>query len=63
MDKDVKGVFSGEIGLNVVTMFLYIKLFGDLSFFNESATLREGFTKASRRLRETFAERVFEEAS
>ena len=44
-------------------MFLYIKLFGDLSLFNESATLREGFTKASRRLRETFAERVFEEAS
>ena len=44
-------------------MFLYIKLFGDLSLINESATLREGFTKASRRPRETFTERVFKEAS
>ena len=47
----------------MVTIFLYIKLFGDLSLFNESATLREGFTKASRRLRGTFAEHAFEEAS
>ena len=44
-------------------MFYNMKLFGDLSLFNESATLREGFTKATRRLRGAFAELVFEEAS
>ena len=34
-----------------------------LVLLNEPATFREGFTKASRRLHEAFAERVFEEAS
>ena len=33
-------------------MLQYIKLFGDSSLFNESATRREGFTEASRRLQE-----------
>ena len=36
---------------------------GGLSLFDESATLREGFTKPSRGLREAFAERVLEKAS
>ena len=36
---------------------------GGLSLFGESATLHEGFTKASWGLREGFAERVFEKAS
>ena len=38
-------------------------LFGGLSLFDESATLREAFTKPSRGLREAFAEHVFEKAS
>ena len=36
---------------------------GGLSLFDESATLREGFTEPSRGLREAFAERVLEKAS